>query len=402
MKKTYDVIICGAGIIGISLARELKQTNPKLTVLVIEKEIGIGLHASGRNSGVLHAGFYYSPDSLKAKFCKDGNLAIKKLCENHRIPIRNTGKIVVTKNSEEDARLILLYDRGQKNQVPLEIFDRSQLNKIEQMAVTNEIFLWSPSTSVSNPKMILEALRTEAEEQGVEFIFEVVDLNLLLENVIALGNNKIHFKHFINAAGVHADKIAKIFHVEHEFEIIPFIGRYISVTESKLRLNTLVYPVPHKFNPFLGVHFTLTSDGKTKIGPTATLTLGREGYSVLAGFRDLSESLEIAHTFTKYFKNHIMNTSALMFDEIVKMNTKMLIRNASQLVPAAAHVKGWESGYPGIRAQLFNTISNDFETDFVVKKGNNSTHLLNIVSPGWTSSIPFAQWVIQNEVLPSL
>jgi L-2-hydroxyglutarate oxidase len=402
MKITYDVIVCGAGIIGVALARELKQTNQKLSILVIEKELEAGLHASGRNSGVLHAGFYYSPDSLKAKFCKEGNLAIKQICDRHKIPIRHTGKIVVTKNKEEDVRLVSLYNRGLENKVPLELFERSQLNKIEPLAVTNEIFLWSPSTSVTNPKLVLSAMQNEAKDIGVEFLFGIKSFKLLGENQIVTGEGKFEFKHFINAAGSHADNIAKMFDVKHEFEILPFIGRYISVKEVKLKLNTLVYPVPHKSNPFLGVHFTLTSDGETKIGPTAFLTLGRESYSIFNGMKDLSSSLEIAQTFSKYFRHHIVDTSALILDELVKMNTRMLVKNAAQLVPTALEVKGWKSRKPGIRAQLYNKKTNDFETDFVVRRGDNSTHLLNIVSPGWTSSIPFAKWVIENEVLPSL
>jgi L-2-hydroxyglutarate oxidase LhgO len=376
--------------------------NSKLRILVIEKEPKSGLHASGRNSGVLHAGFYYSPNSLKAKFCREGNIAIKEICERHRIPIRNIGKIVVTKNLEEDARLVSLYNRGLENGVPLELLEKSQLNRFEPLAVTNEIFLWSPSTSVTNPKNVLGALQIEAEELGVQFLFGIKSFKLLAENRITIGEEEIGFKHFINAAGAFADRVAKDFNIKHEFEIIPFIGRYISVNEAKLRLNTLVYPVPHKSNPFLGVHFTLTSDGETKIGPTASLTLGRESYSILEGMTDLTSSLEIARTFSKYFTHHIKNTSALMLDELVKMNTRMLVKNASQLVPSALEVKGWKNRKPGIRAQLFNKNSNNFESDFVVRKGKNSTHLLNIVSPGWTSSIPFAKWVIENEVMPDL
>ena len=402
MRKNYDIIVCGAGIMGIALARELKATNSKLSVLVLEKEDRVGLHASGRNSGVLHAGFYYSPDSLKAKFCREGNLAIKQICDHHRIPIRNTGKVVVTKNLEEDARLVSLYKRGLENKVPLELLERSYLNKIEPLAVTNEIFLWSPSTSVTSPELLLQALQYEAGVLGVEFRFAVTNFKLLSENQMLLGEEEIGFRHFINAAGSHADNIAKKFDVEHEFEMLPFIGRYISVNEANLKLNTLVYPIPHKSNPFLGVHFTLTSDGETKIGPTAALALGRESYSILDGMKDLTSSLEIAQTFSKYFRHHIMNTSALMLDELVKMNTRMLVKNAAQLVPTALEVKGWKSRKPGIRAQLYNKKKNDFETDFVVRRGVNSTHLLNIVSPGWTSSIPFAKWVIENEVLPLL
>ena len=402
MKKIYDVVVCGAGIIGISLARELKTINSKLSVLVIEKELEAGLHASGRNSGVLHAGFYYSPSSLKAKFCREGNIAIKEICEQHKIPVRNSGKIVVSKNLEEDARLVSLYNRGLENRVPLELLERSQLNKIEPLAVTNDIFLWSPSTSVTNPKMVLSALQNEAEDLGIEFMFGVNSFELLAENLIGINDEKIEFKHFINAAGAFADKIAKTFRIEHEFEIIPFIGRYISVAETKLRLNTLVYPVPHKSNPFLGVHFTMTSDGETKIGPTSSLTLGRESYSFLEGMANPSSSLEIGKTFSKYFRHHIKDTTSLMLDEMVKMNTRMLVKKAALLVPSALEVKGWKNRKPGIRAQLFNKVSNDFESDFIVRKGENSTHLLNIVSPGWTSSIPFAKWVIKNEVIPNL
>ena len=397
--QKYDVIICGAGIIGLSIALELKTKNPNMKVLVIEKETGVGSHASGRNSGVLHAGFYYSPDSLKAKFCREGNAEMKKFCERQRIPIQNCGKVVVSRNRNEDERLRLLYEKGKENGVPLQLLKASKLSSYEPLAKSNDFFLWSPSTAVVDPQSVVGALFDECRRKEIEFVFDFARFELISQDTLVIGDNSYRFGHFINAAGTSAVKIANIFNIKHEFEILPFLGKYIIANNTELKLKTLVYPVPLDSNPFLGVHFTLGPSNEIKIGPTALLALGREKYSFFDGNLDFSESVKILKTFSEYYAFNFNNTSALLFSELRNIKKSSLLREAAKLVPNVENVQNWRWKKPGIRAQLYNKNTHDFESDFVIKRGEKSTHLLNIVSPGWTSSLTFSRWLVKNEIL---
>ena len=156
--KKCDVLIIGGGIIGLSIGIALLESKPSLKVIIAEKEKGLGFHASGRNSGVLHAGFYYSPNSLKAKFCREGNNELRKVAKKHGIPVRDVGKVVVARNADENVRLETLFERGVKNGVDIELKLAEELKTFEPLAVTCERFLWSPTTGVSDPKAINEAL----------------------------------------------------------------------------------------------------------------------------------------------------------------------------------------------------------------------------------------------------
>jgi len=158
MSLNCDVLIAGGGVVGLAVGKELLVSNPKLKVVVIEKERTLGFHASGRNSGVLHAGFYYSPDSLKAKFCREGNRELRELCQRHSIPVINTGKIVVAKNNTELNELEKLYLRGLQNDVKIELLEEKQLKEYEPYARTHERFLWSPTTGVSDPHAVIAGL----------------------------------------------------------------------------------------------------------------------------------------------------------------------------------------------------------------------------------------------------
>ena len=166
INKEFDHIVIGAGIVGISLGLAILERNPNMKVLIIDKEPEPGIHASGRNSGVLHAGFYYSPDSLKAKFCREGNLELRKLCRENSIPIQECGKVVVSRNSEEDGRLDLLYSRGLSNGVELELLEKTELSKYEPLAVTHQRFLWSPNTAISDPRAVTKAMVSKFEGLG--------------------------------------------------------------------------------------------------------------------------------------------------------------------------------------------------------------------------------------------
>ena len=387
-------------MVGLGVGKELLILNPKLKVIIVEKERVLGSHASGRNSGVLHAGFYYSPDSLKAKFCREGNSELRQLCQRHNIPVLNTGKIVVAKNTRELKELEKLYLRGQQNEVKIELLEEKQLKDFEPLARTHERFLWSPTTGVSDPYAVIGALSKEFMDLGGIFLSDTL-LEVKSDGRISINGEVIEYRHFVNCAGSQSDRIAKKFNVGNSFTMMPFMGVYKSVPHPQLPLKTLIYPVPHPINPFLGVHFTLTIDGQTKIGPTAIPVLGRENYSITQGI-SLRDSIETLKGFKSMVLGQTHDVSNLLTTELPKLSRKALVREASLLVPSAGKIKDWKSRPPGIRAQLIDTKSGQLQQDFVVLPGAKSTHVLNAVSPGWTSAIPFGRWIAKEKVLPQL
>ncbi len=395
-----DSLIIGGGVIGLAIGIALLESNPAQKVIILEKEKSLGLHASGRNSGVLHAGFYYSPDSLKARFCRDGNLELRKIAKKYGIPVREVGKVVVTRNAEENDRLDILYKRGVTNGVELELLDASRLKEFEPLAVTSERFLWSPTTAISDSKAIIEAMREEFIGMGGavhynskvslrEFDNEVIDIE-----------NRFNAKYIVNAAGAQADRISRAVGVGSEYAMLPFMGIYRATEERNLPLQRLVYPVPHPINPFLGVHFTLTLDGKVKIGPTAIPIAGREQYSLTNGWSpaDIGQALK---GMSSLIRGESHDFGAIIKTEWPKVIQSMLVQKASELVPTANAVKDWHRKPPGIRAQLVHLPTGKLEQDFVVKTKFNSTHVLNAVSPGWTSAIPFGRFVADKITLGS-
>jgi len=398
MQKKCDVVIIGAGVVGLSTGIALLQSRPSLTVIIAEKEREIALHASGRNSGVIHAGFYYSPNSLKAKFCRDGNFELRKLAKKYGIPIKDVGKVVVAKNEDEDSRLGTLFERGIANGVELEIHPQEKLKDFEPLAITHNRFMWSPNTGISDSISIVNAMRDEFLSLGGEIYFNT-KVNLTeSRGEIHDSSNQFIFKYVVNAAGAQADRISRSVGIGTEYAMLPFMGVYRATSEKNLPLQRLVYPVPHPINPFLGVHFTLTIDGKVKIGPTAIPIAGREQYSLTEGWSgsDIAQAL-------KGMKSLITGDShdfgAILKSEWPKIIQKLLVKESTELVPTAVGVKDWHRKPPGIRAQLVHLPTGKLEQDFVVTSQANATHVLNAVSPGWTSSIPFGRYLADEIIL---
>jgi len=399
VEQQTDVLIVGAGIVGLSIGIALLQEEKGLKVLIIDKEPTAGVHASGRNSGVLHAGFYYSPDSLKAKFCREGNLELRKLCRENSIPIQECGKVVVSRNSEEDGRLDLLYSRGLSNGVELELLEKTELSKYEPLAVTHQRFLWSPNTAISDPRAVTKAMISKFEGLGGKLSYgQRIEFQRTQDGVSA---KNIRAKYVINSAGAQSDRLAKELGLAKRYAMVPFMGVYRAVSSDYLPLKRLVYPVPHPINPFLGVHFTLTLDGKVKIGPTAIPILGREQYSLFEGW-SLSDIGQAITATRALIRGESHKFGEILKSELPKLRESSLIRESALLVPGALSIRKWQKKPPGIRSQLVDIQTGKLEQDFIVENFENSTHILNAVSPGWTSALPFGRWVAKVKVLPNL
>lgn len=388
-----DIVIVGSGIIGMAIARGLIELDSSLRITIYERESAFGVHASARNSGVMHAGFYYSPESMKAKFCREGRDELEKIALKYSITVRKVGKVIVAQDRGEEQQLSTLFERGKANGVSLEILDATDLPKIEPLAKTSGSFLWSPNTSISNPVLINSTIREEIKSQGVRFISGV---NVTINDDIWFANGKkIDAKYFINAAGAWALDLAHRLGVGLEYRTMPFLGLYKQTTIQELPISTLVYPVPHPINPFLGVHLTLTIDGSVKIGPSALPIVGRDQYSI-SSLPNVNEISNFGKNLLSLARGDKHDLVAMMRYEIPKLRTKNLVNTAAKLVPSVNSVKKWKKKAPGIRGQLINKNNGELLQDFRIDYIQNSTHVLNAVSPGWTASIPFGRHIAQS------
>ena len=388
----FDFLVIGGGVIGISIARELKSRNPNSGVCILEKEHQCGLHASSRNSGVLHAGFYYTADSLKARFTKEGNQRLTKYCEVKNLALKKCGKLVVAQNESELVWLDELMTRARNNGVPLELITDEESQAIEPRAKTYQKALFSPTTASINPTELVKSLLSDAIQEGVQLKTNTQYIHRVGKSSIKTSNGIFEAKYIINAAGLYADKIGRDFNFSKDYRILPFKGLYLYSNEPLGALNTHIYPVPDLTNPFLGVHFTITSDDKIKIGPTAIPAFWREQYQGWSNF-NMPELTEIILRQAGLFLSSNFDFKALAFRELKKYSKPVLVSLATKLAKGVdiKHYRQW--GLTGIRAQLLNIRKKELEMDFVLEGDKQSMHILNAISPGLTCALPFADYV---------
>ncbi len=394
-----DFLIIGAGIIGLAVARYLKEKYPARTITLIEKEPDTGRHASGRNSGVLHAGFYYSADSLKAKFTKDGNREMTAYCAEKNLKINRCKKVVVAKNEAEARSLLELEQRGKANGVTVSIIDEKEVAELDPNVKTCGYALYSPTTSTVDPVEVCASLRDELLAGGVDLRFGCAYLRRAGTNAAATTAGVHEAGVIINAAGLYADKIAKDFGYARDYIILPFKGIYLKYTGPDRPVSTNVYPVPDMKNPFLGVHYTVTVDRTVKIGPTAIPAMWRENYRALENFR-LDEFAQVTLREAKLFMLNSFGFRTLALDEMKKYYKKYFIGLAAGMVHNVDRARFSEWSRPGIRAQLLDVRTNRLVQDFKVEGDGRSVHILNAVSPAFTSSFPFSRWIVDNYIKP--
>ncbi len=389
--QTCDFLVIGGGVIGLSIARELRRRRTDARVLLIEKEPSCGAHASGRNSGVLHAGFYYSPDSLKAKFTRLGNEQLTAYCEEKRIPLNKCGKLVVAKNAADLPALDELFRRGQINGIELQALTETEAKSIEPRVKTYQRALFSPRTSTVSPLQVVNAMQQDALHEGIQIQCGTVYRGRANGNV-RTNQAGIEAGYVVNAAGLYADKIAMDYGFSEKYRILPFKGLYLYSDEPPGAIRTNIYPVPDLRNPFLGVHFTITADGKAKIGPTAIPALWRENYGGL-GNVNFREFVEVASRGLGLLTGAGFDFRRLAMEEIAKYSRSKMVSLASVLADGVAERNYQQWGRPGIRAQLLDITKKKLEMDFVLEGDNRSMHVLNAVSPAFTCSLPFASHV---------
>ena len=398
---SVDYFIVGAGIIGLSVAKELKARRPKSKVLVLEKEPVPGLHSSGRNSGVLHSGIYYPPDSLKAKVCRQGSLEMAAYCKERKLPLSQIGKILLPLNADDAHQLDLMEDRAQKNGVLVQRLDRKALSKQEPEArsATGEA-LFVPGTSVGDSSAVMNSIYNECLLAGIEVkcssVISQVDISK--KKVQLSDGTQLIYGHLINASGLHADSVAHQFSVGKKYTLLPFKGIYWKLSpDSGIRVNHLIYPVPDLRVPFLGVHTTTSIDGNVYLGPTAVPAFGRENYRGLEGVT-VSELLRITNLLIKQTFAGKDGFRRLAWQEGRRYFKPWFADAARQILPRLKSTDLLPCSKVGIRAQMYDRHNQKLVNDFVVEKGENSTHILNAISPAWTSAFPFARYVIDNYI----
>ncbi len=388
-----DFLVIGGGVIGVNLALQARQTYPDASVILLEKENACGIHASGRNSGVLHAGFYYTADSLKARMTRDGNRLLTEYCYANDLGIRRCGKLVVAKNDNELPVLDELLDRAGKNGVELNDISESEALEIEPRVRTCGRALFSPSTSSVDPVEVMAAFVSDAKKAGITILNDSRYLGRK-NGVVITTRGDLAAGYVINAAGLYADRIAKDFGFAEHYRILPFKGLYLYANDLAQPLRTNIYPVPDLRNPFLGVHHTVTVDGHSKIGPTAIPCFWREHYSGFGNFK-LNEFFEVVSMEASLYLRNDFDFRALAHEEMRKIRRRKLVALAAELASGVRqeHYSKW--GVPGIRAQLLDMRTRKLEMDFRVEGDGQSFHVLNAVSPAFTCAMSFSAYVFE-------
>ena len=394
-EQTCDFLIVGAGVIGVSIAREIKRRYGA-TVVVLEKEATAALHASGRNSGVLHAGVYYKAGTLKARLCVEGNRRLRAYCQEKAILLNDHGKVIVARTEAELPALRELHARSQANGVRASLLDPQALKEVEPCAKTVQQALYVKDTAVVNPQHVMAAMVADAEREGVQFRFGCAWQGREGETTVRTTRGAVSYGHLVNCGGLFADRLAQAYGVGQHFRILPFRGQFFRLRpESKLQVRGNIYPVPDLRNPFLGVHFTRRPEGDVTIGPSALPLLGREQYQGMTG-ATFGDSLTMLSYLIRLLGRNRDHFRSIAWTELVKLTRTGFFREAEALGVGFEKTDLLPGKEPGIRAQLIDIRTAELVSDFVIESGPRSTHVLNAVSPAFTASLPFAEHVVDN------
>ena len=314
--SSADICIVGAGMVGMSVAHQILERFDSLSIVIIDKEADVGKHGSGRNSGVLHAGLYYQPESLKAKVCVPGAKRLKQWCYSNDISVMECGKVVTPQKPELDGQLEVLLDRGRSNGATVEIIDEQQFYELVPGGRTSTgRAIWSADTCIVKPIEVVQKLKQELQKRGVNFLFFEKDWQVEegLKTIIFNDNARLTYDHLINCAGLQADKVAQKFNLGNFYTMLPFKGSYWQFKKDvPFKFTTNLYPVPDLEIPFLGVHVTPSIDGVTYLGPTAVPAMGRENYKGMKGADPILILNFIRHMATqvardKKMRNYVKN-----------------------------------------------------------------------------------------------
>ena len=404
--QSCEALILGGGMVGLSIAHQLIERGITRSITILDKEPELGLHSSGRNSGVLHAGLYYKPGSLKAQVCVEGARRLRSWVEERGLPLNPCGKVIVPPRAELDAQLDVLAERGRANGAEVELWDANQLREMVPEARTaSGRALWSPNTAVVKPISVVGHLRQDLADRGVRMLHgqHHVKARAVQQQLEMSDGTKLNYGHLFNCTGLQADRVAMTFGVGNQYTLLPFKGLYWQLKAScPFQPRTNIYPVPDLSVPFLGVHFTPSADTTpvVSIGPTATPAFGRENYRGWEAIEPGMAARNVGLLAREYFANR-GGFRRYVHEQAFLALRPFLIRAAQELIPTLKPEHIELSQKVGIRSQLFNRKTERLEDDFLCLPGPSSTHVLNAISPAFTASFALADLII-DQSLPTL
>ncbi|WP_060508115.1 L-2-hydroxyglutarate oxidase [Pseudomonas sp. NBRC 111124] len=390
---TYDYCIIGGGIVGLATAMALLEQRPGASLLILEKETSLGRHQTGHNSGVIHAGIYYAPGSLKAELCKRGAQATKDFCSEHGIAFEVCGKLLVASNDLEVQRMQALYERSQQNGLKVERLDAAALAEREPNIVGKGA-LFLDATGIVDYTQVCNAMAKVIRQAGGE-VHLSTRVNAIQEYpdhvAIATDSHTWRARQLVACAGLQSDRLARLAGVKIDHQIIPFRGEYYRLPASKNQIvNHLIYPIPDPELPFLGVHLTRMIDGSVTVGPNAVLGFGRENYRKFSvNWRDVAEYASFPG-FWKTIWNNLGSGTTEMKNSLFKRG---YLEQCRKYCPSL-QVEDLLPYEAGIRAQAVMR-NGALVHDFLFAETPRMVHVCNAPSPAATSAIPIGQMIAE-------
>ncbi|MCW8346042.1 L-2-hydroxyglutarate oxidase [Vibrio sp. ZSDZ65] len=399
MDTEYDYVVVGGGIVGVSTAWQLQQRYPESKILLLEKETGVAQHQTGHNSGVIHAGVYYAPGSMKADFCKRGVERTLAFCRAHEIPVENCGKLLVATNAVEQQRMMALYERCQVNGIEVTLLDQAQL-KLAEPNIIGLGAIYVASTSIVDYRLVTEHMALEFEANGGIIQLET-KVTALIEHddQIIIGCVKhdkekvkeltITSQFLITCSGLMADRMTQLLGIKTDFQIIPYRGEYYRLDSRHNRVvNHLIYPIPDPDLPFLGVHLTRMIDGSVTVGPNAVQGWKREGYGAInVSVQDTWQMLTFSG-FWNVTRKHIKTGLTELKNSWWKAG---YLKAVNKYCPSIT-VDDLKPYPAGIRAQAVLS-DGTLVHDFLFAESARSLHVCNAPSPAATSAIPIGEYI---------
>ncbi|HXS28418.1 MAG TPA: L-2-hydroxyglutarate oxidase [Steroidobacteraceae bacterium] len=387
-----DYAVVGAGIVGLATALALTERCTGARVLVLEKESGIARHQSGHNSGVIHAGVYYEPGSLKARLCREGNEATRRFCGQHGVPFEVCGKLIVATSALEARRLAALRDRCRANQLTVEELSGERLRALEPH-IRGVAALRIAETGIVDYRQVCAALRAELERRGVElhFGFEVCSIRESAGEVAIAASSRemLRAAHLIACAGLQSDRLARLAGLDPKVRIVPFRGEYFRLGAAKPHLiSHLIYPVPDPGLPFLGVHLTRTIDGGIVVGPNAVLALARERYEGRGiDLRDVADTL----AYPGLWRMLATHWRFAIAELAASLSKSRYLEQCRKYCPELS-LDDLEPHSVGIRAQAVLP-DGTLVHDFLFAESERMVHVLSAPSPAATAAMPIGRMV---------
>jgi L-2-hydroxyglutarate oxidase len=388
----YEYCIIGGGIVGLAVAMALQEKTPGATLILLEKEPNIARHQTGHNSGVIHAGIYYAPGSLKATLCREGAKATKRFCAENGIPFETCGKLLVATNDTEMRRMDGLEERARQNAIEYSRLSKSRLRS-DEPDIAGLGALLVHSTGIVDYTAVCRAMVMRVEANGGE-IRRGVEVSAIHENedgVLVEGtSDRIKARRLVACAGLQSDRIASMAGLQIDHRIVPFRGEYYVLSPSKARVTQrLIYPIPDPDLPFLGIHLTRTIDGGMTVGPNAVLGFAREGYA--KGSFALADVADMM-AFTGFWKMAMRNWRSAMTEFANSASKARYLKECQKYCPSLT-INDLTAPQAGIRAQAVMS-DGSLVHDFLFKQTERMLHVCNAPSPAATSAIPIGRMIV--------